>query len=671
MAIRHFTASPERGLRNATASDLPNLVVVAGPNGAGKSTLLHQLWRRRGEVSEPGTNVTYVGPHRPWRKVQLESMALYELSDSYREMSGMDTLPGWRRFQPPGLENIQRPRLHESSDETWSLIKLSLAKKELRRTALIEREYRRHGDSLPKGALPDPYLPLKRALEHLLPHLQFSHLDMEPTNIRALFARQHGTGHELVDLDDLSSGEKAIIALLFPFLEGEIDRVLRGDQTQASSGVVPTAIIDEPDLHLHPTLQVSLLQFFRGLADASEAQFIMATHSPTILDALRNDELFLLAPTTLVGDGNQFVQVTRSGERLEAIRSVTGGTHVLTRCRPIVYVEGEPPAGRAVSDQRLVELLVPEASSWALISAGGRSEAVKSATVLRDAATENLPGFSIFALVDADQRLSEDPDWVVSWPVAMIENLLLDPKAIWSLLEPYREKVRLTSADDVSKALHDIARALAPDEVRIRIAETVRPMTVRPRVEEGKTPEETVEEMHSDLDAEFSARGGIQRLAEATAIAGAQVKRILDEGRELEGFRGKEILAQFFDRYAKPAGFARNAFTYEIARMVKNTDRVADLTRLAVRRITFYIPAILVSALDACVNAFADGPARVDATAALELAQSARRAWEQDQGDTNPKEVREAALRVAHAARDQGLPELHGAVLTAVAQMPG
>lgn len=196
-------------------------------------------------------------------------------------------------------------------------------------------------------------------------------------------------------------------------------------------------------------------------------------------------------------------------------------------------------------------------------------------------------------------------------------------------------------------------------------------MTVRPRVEEGKTPEETVEEMHSDLDAEFSARGGIQRLAEATAIAGAQVKRILDEGRELEGFRGKEILAQFFDRYAKPAGFARNAFTYEIARMVKNTDRVADLTRLAVRRITFYIPAILVSALDACVNAFADGPARVDATAALELAQSARRAWEQDQGDTNPKEVREAALRVAHAARDQGLPELHGAVLTAVAQMPG
>ncbi len=671
MAIRNFTASSERGLRNATASDLPNLVVVAGPNGAGKSTLLHQLWRRRREFSEPGTDVTYVGPHRPWRKAQLESVALYELIDSYREMSGMDALPNWRRWQPPGLENLQRPRLHESSDETWSLIKLSLAKKELRRTALIEREYRRHGDSLPKGALPDPYLPLKRALEQLLPHLQFSHLDMEPSNIRVLFARQHATGSELVDIDDLSSGEKAIVALLFPFLEGEIDRVLRGDTAPASSGVLPTAIIDEPDLHLHPTLQVSLLQFFRELADKSEAQFIMATHSPTILDALRTDELFLLAPTTLVGDGNQFVQVTRSGERLEAIRSVTGGTHLLTRCRPIVYVEGDAPAGRLVSDQRLVELLIPEAASWAVISAGGRSQALKSASVLREAATENLPGFSIFALVDADQRLSEDPDWVVSWPVSMIENLLLDPKAIWSLLEPYREKIRLASVDDVMKALHDIARALAPDEVRIRIAETFRPTTIRPRINQDHPPEETLKEMHGDLDAEFSARGGIKGLIDATATARGQVTRILEDGREFESFRGKEILAQFFDSYAKPAGFARTAFTYELARMVKSTDRVARLTRQAVHRITFYVPAALVSALEACVSAFADGPARVDATGALGLAKSARQDWEQDESGISLKDVREGALRVAHAARDQGLPELHGAVLTAVAQMPG
>src|SRR5207244_2029836 len=93
MAIRNFVSRPERGLRSAAGSDLPNLVVVAGPNGAGKSTLLHQLWRRRAEITEPGTTVTYVGPHRPWRKTQLDAVALYELSDSYREMTGMETLP--------------------------------------------------------------------------------------------------------------------------------------------------------------------------------------------------------------------------------------------------------------------------------------------------------------------------------------------------------------------------------------------------------------------------------------------------------------------------------------------------------------------------------------------------------------------------------------------------
>ncbi len=62
MAIRTFQVGPARGLRHASADDLPNLVVVAGPNGAGKSTLLDQLRKRGAEFAEPGTEITYLGP---------------------------------------------------------------------------------------------------------------------------------------------------------------------------------------------------------------------------------------------------------------------------------------------------------------------------------------------------------------------------------------------------------------------------------------------------------------------------------------------------------------------------------------------------------------------------------------------------------------------------------
>jgi hypothetical protein len=167
------------------------------------------------------------------------------------------------------------------------------------------------------------------------------------------------------------------------------------------------------------------------MADRSEVQFIITTHSPTILDVLRDDELFLVAPLASVVDGNQFLRVTASQERLEAMRELTGSTHLVTRLRPIVFIEGTRPAPKGTSDQRIVELLMPEAASWVLVPTGSRTEAVKSANGLRDVAPDSLPGIPVFCLVDADQTTADDPDYAVSWPVAMIENLLLDPEAIW------------------------------------------------------------------------------------------------------------------------------------------------------------------------------------------------------------------------------------------------
>jgi hypothetical protein len=132
-----------------------------------------------------------------------------------------------------------------------------------------------------------------------------------------------------------------------------------------------------------------------------------------------------------VVDGNQFLRVTASQERLEAMRELTGSTHLVTRLRPIVFIEGTRPAPKGTSDQRIVELLMPEAASWVLVPTGSRTEAVKSAKGLRDVAPDSLPGIPVFCLVDADQTTADDPDYAVSWPVAMIENLLLDPEAIW------------------------------------------------------------------------------------------------------------------------------------------------------------------------------------------------------------------------------------------------
>lgn len=107
MAIRRFSVGPAKGLKHAAGDNLPNLVVIAGPNGAGKLTLLHQLYLRRNEFIEPGTRMIYLGPHRPWRKSTLGGAAMYSLPYSYRQLSEMDTFPGFTQFIPPGLQHLQ------------------------------------------------------------------------------------------------------------------------------------------------------------------------------------------------------------------------------------------------------------------------------------------------------------------------------------------------------------------------------------------------------------------------------------------------------------------------------------------------------------------------------------------------------------------------------------
>jgi predicted ATP-dependent endonuclease of OLD family len=80
-------------------------------------------------------------------------------------------------------------------------------------------------------------------------------------------------------LDQLPSGEKQII-----LLAGEIAR-------RARPGMV--CLIDEPELSLHPNLQHVLVGFLRSMAREFDMQFILATHSLEIIEALPATVRFL------------------------------------------------------------------------------------------------------------------------------------------------------------------------------------------------------------------------------------------------------------------------------------------------------------------------------------------------------------------------------------------
>jgi hypothetical protein len=462
----------------------------------------------------------------------------------------------------------------------------------------------------------------------LLPHLEWVGInDKDSNNILCEFRPVGNSDAQPYDIDELSSGEKAAIALFLPFIEREV-AALSGEQAvQASSNIVPiTVLIDEPELHLHALLQLNVLEYMRRLARDGRAQFIFTVHSPSMLDALTKDELFLLTPSSLAAD-NQLSRLVDSSERLEAVRAMTGSTHMLTRCKPIVFVEGEPDDGARATDERILKILLPEAAHWALIASKGKSQVVKAVTEMRQSEL-NLPGIPVFGLVDNDQGASELPDFVLPWPVAMMENLLLDEEAIREVASLYPGIVQLGSAKAIRDSLLQLAVDQAGEERRLRLRERLPTETFSADSSDPKLVEASIE----DAVRRYRSKLGKIDLAGLQAAVDAEVQAIVDGGEQLERFHGKKLLRAWYDKYFKNSGIGWNPFLIELARHTANGERAARLTNPAVARIKLYFPDGLTPVLERC-------PASDRRDTLLAQCRQEREWWEQEKPEGGSRET--------------------------------
>jgi energy-coupling factor transporter ATP-binding protein EcfA2 len=602
VAIRSFSVGPLRGLGHAEASELGNLVVLAGPNGAGKSTLLDLLRMQRHQLAEPGTQVMFVGPHRTWRSSQLNKVSVYGYTlQSFGALLQSDQMPAFQFAAPGGLQGLQGiPRDSSSADDAQAFVKTSLVRLRDRQQTLVTDAWEHQGNQVAPGSVPKLFEPFTRLIGTLLPHLELvGVVDVDQNNIQCRFRAEGGEGPEF-DIDQLSSGEKAAIALMLPLIERQAELLIT--PAQAPPGVVPlTMLLDEPEIHMHPLLQLQVLQYMRELAAEGTAQFILSTQSTTLLDDLTNEELYLVSPAALAPD-NQVIRLTTSHERLEVARAITGSTHLLTRSKPIVFVEGEPEHAGASSDVRIITNVLPHTRAWALVPGRAKRDVRESVRRLRSEGLE-LPGTPVFGLVDADRDDPVDDDHVVTWPVAMVENLLLDADAIHTALAPFGMQTSATNPTHVRDVLERLADQRRAEEVQLRIQRhlPVGRLAVAP----------------GDLDraeavaAEQSARWlddlralDRQKLVET---AQAEVDQIVAEGTHLERFHGKRILRALYNELGVAGSLSHSGFALQVAARAADSGRTQRLAAPALNQIRLYFPPNLASLIRELGAGSADG----------------------------------------------------------------
>ena len=217
-------------------ASLSGVTVLFGKNGSGKSRLLRS-WRD----SDPNT-YHYIVPER---------------------VGDLSFQAGYLEEQIEGARRRSRSEHNFSADYRAQIV------------TRIQAYFVTRG-SVRKGQLPGDPEELEGFLSTLLPDFNLT-IDGN-TNPPYKLVRA-STNAPVSNVHQLSSGEAQILSVALDVLTVAAMWEIKGNDKRL-------VLIDEPDAHIHPDLQVRFADFLVKVANRFKLQVVIATHSTTLLAAL-------------------------------------------------------------------------------------------------------------------------------------------------------------------------------------------------------------------------------------------------------------------------------------------------------------------------------------------------------------------------------------------------
>lgn len=256
-------------------------------------------------------------------------------------------------------------------------------------------------------------------------------------------------GREEHDLDELSSGEKEI---LYGYLR------LRNSAPRHS-----IILLDEPELHLNPSLTRRLPDFYnRHLAIAQDNQVWLVTHSDAMLrESVGNGDysVFHMAASAYRKEGeNQAKPITAAKDFDAAVVDLVGDLAAYKPDAKLVVFEG---AQDSEFDVRMTSELFPRFASQVNCISGSNRQRVRGLyEALERMSNAGAIPVKVFAIVDADADASGITGAnEIAWGRYHIENYLLDSKIIAKVLSEIAGPGVNFSEEEVEVILQNAAKA--------------------------------------------------------------------------------------------------------------------------------------------------------------------------------------------------------------------
>ncbi|WP_198358207.1 ATP-dependent nuclease [Streptomyces fildesensis] len=453
MRLVNVSVKNFRGLQEATLPDLGSITLLTGRNGTGKSNLLEALQILTGclgggpsrrsvfDLIHQGARTAHLGVDftlsvsefndvdrfcrsrtgRPAR--EQESYTREVVIHETGRLSATGSQVAQALFDPAFQESRRTPSVHMVStawaypvglatDRIDSSDALSAALASLDHRCLRDRRHDR-------GSPGDYSEVVERFRQTTGMHLSEPDVTHGVNRFHVDLGRGQRHG-----LSGLSSGEQGLLRLLCELYE-----------TAATGGIL---LLDEPEVHLHPSFQSALLSAVRALS--GRMQTLLVTHSPQMVSGVQGADVYEVRK-----DPPQALRRVSASDRLRVFGSSRAGA--LTASARLI-VEGP-------NDKDRLRALFPEETGKIHIEvAGNRSSVMDHYKVLASDANFGLRPW--LCLIDRDLlsaaaivRYAETHPHLHIWPRRALESMLLDPQLLAALLTDLGRSVTVRQAEEM------------------------------------------------------------------------------------------------------------------------------------------------------------------------------------------------------------------------------
>ncbi len=351
------------------------------------------------------------------------------------------------------------------------------------------------------------------------------------------------------DLDDLSAGEKEV---LYGYLR------LRHSAPKNS-----VILLDEPELHLNPKLLRGFSDFYqRYLGKALSNQIWLITHSDALLResvGRAGYSVFHMQPMTAGSSGaSQALPLSAEADVERAVMDLVGDLAAYRPGAKIVIFEG---GEESEFDQRMTGTLFPAfMESINAIPGSNKSRVRQLHSILDRAISQGKIPMKVFSIVDWDTDDIAPPEPpAYQWDVYHIENYLLEPTFIRSVLVDIRGGQNVPAVNEICEQLRSAAEKTLPSLVRHRMGLLTNKLLVdciktniAPDAQSISQPLfEVICSSRDRLQALVGSSLSLEKLTEMEVNISATLRADLGTDAWKRNYRGRDILRRFAGEHAR------------------------------------------------------------------------------------------------------------------------